>query len=118
MHESPTSLLTPPPFARRLAGTCKPSSPTTLIVLDDAQWLARNAMLRALLQARALSGGASVAFVLISQQAWGSGEFEDLPCMPTIHFANYTNEQMVAALVQVSKSNAGCHIKEGRRTGT
>lgn len=49
-------------------------------------------------QARSLSVGSSIAFVLVSQQAWGSGEFEDLPPMPTLHFANYAEKPMVAAL--------------------
>ena len=59
-------------------------------------------MLLLLLQARERSGGASVAFVLISQQALGSGEWEDLPTrMPTVHFPNYVYGQLIACLLKV-----------------
>ena len=63
-----------PTFPTPSTGTCPPGQPTSLIVLDDAHWLSRSpALLRPLLQSRE-QGGASVAFLLIGQQAWGSGE--------------------------------------------
>ncbi|KAG1666572.1 hypothetical protein FOA52_000539 [Chlamydomonas sp. UWO 241] len=93
-------------FFKALPAVCKPGDRTSLVVLDDAHWLSRGPLLRALLQARQLSGGASVAFVLVSQQAWGCGEFEDLPHVPAIHFGAYGQTAMVETLVRMRAEQA------------
>ena len=51
---------------------------------------------------QAAGGSASISFAIVSQQAWGSGEWSQLPSMPTAHFSNYSPDQLVACLLKVS----------------
>ncbi|GAX80071.1 hypothetical protein CEUSTIGMA_g7509.t1 [Chlamydomonas eustigma] len=97
-------------FFKELPDACKPDQERSIIILDDAHWLSRSSHLRALLQARERSGGANVSFILVSQQAWGSGEWEDLPRMPTLLFPNYKPEMMATCLM---KMRSGVWLPEG-----
>ena len=95
-------------FVRELPMVCKPNDPTSIIVLDNAHWLSRSPLLKSLLQAREhCHGGASIAFVLISQQAWGCGEFEDLSTtMPMVHFPAYSKDQLTTILIKIRSSGS------------
>lgn len=101
-------------FLRELPKACRPHEPTSVIVLDNVHWLSRSPLLRALLQAREhCHGGASIAFVMISQQAWGCGEFADLPSsLPMIHFPSYSRDQLVTVLTKFTPMEINAQIAQ------
>ena len=62
---------------------------------------------------RASGGSASIAFAVVSQQSWGSGEWSQLPGMPMVHFSNYSQEQMVACMLKVNLGVLCCTLSGG-----